>query len=131
MVPTERILGQMLTGGDFEVEVVGDMMTWSEPGAGHIVAFRSADGEPPPPTTVAPTSFDRLRCGPGIVIESRHAADGITPEELAKQIRPETSRVEPGRPLQWWGYDVDGTVVIGVFLGDVPDPDYQVVTCSG
>jgi heat shock protein HslJ len=129
LVPTERILQELLTSSaGFEVSVDGDTMLWT--GAGHKVSFQAATGEPPPPTTTPPQEFDRLRCAPGIVVETRHPDDGITPDQLAKEVEPKTVRVEQGRPLQWWGYDTNGNVVVGVFLGDVPDPDYQIVVCS-
>ncbi len=65
-----------------------------------------------------------------MVVESRHLADGVSPEELAAEVEPTTVRVEEGGPLQWWGYDDQDNVTVVVFLGDVPNPDYQVVTCS-
>lgn len=93
MVPTERILRELLTtGSGFDVTVDGDTMTWS--GANHTIMFAAASGEPPPPTTAPQFDFDRLHCSPGVVVESRHPADGITPEELAVEIEPATVRVE-------------------------------------
>ncbi len=129
MVPTELILQELLTvPGGFEVSIDGDTMVWT--GAGHEVSFQAASGEPPPPTTVPPQNFDRLLCAPGVVVESRHGYDGSTPFELAKEAEPTAVRVERGGPLQWWGYDSKDDVVVGVFLGDVPDPDYQIVVCE-
>jgi heat shock protein HslJ len=129
MVPTERILRELLTSSaGFEVSVDGDTMVWT--GAGHDISFQAASGEPPPPTTTPPQEFDRLRCAPGEVVETRYPDDGINPDQLAKEVEPTTVRVEQGSPLQWWGYDTNGNVVVGVFLGDVPDPDYQIVVCS-
>lgn len=130
MVPTERILTELLTSdAGFDVTVAGDTMTWT--GANHTITFAAASGEVPPPTTAPPQDFDRLDCSPGVVVESRHPADGISPEELATQIEPATVRVEQSQPLQWWGYDEEGSVTVGVFGGDGPDTDFQVVTCSG
>jgi len=129
MVPTERFIREMLTtGSGADVTVTEGTMTWT--GAGHVVTFTSASGAPPSPTTVPPQDFDRLHCTPGVVVESRHPAGDISPEELAADVEPTTVRVEQGEPLQWWGYDDQGNVTVGVFLGDVPNPDYQVVTCS-
>lgn len=128
MVPTETVLSWMLTSGA-TVSVGEGSMTWTGAG-GHTVTFEAAASEPPPPTTTAPQSFGLLQCAPGVVLETRHGADGVSPEDLAIQIAPATVRVEAGGPLQWWGYDAEGDVTVGVFLGDVPDPDYQVVRCS-
>ncbi|MFT7649027.1 MAG: hypothetical protein ACI8Y4_003783 [Candidatus Poriferisodalaceae bacterium] len=49
---------------------------------------------------------------------------------MAQEAEPTTIRVEPGEPLQWWGHDTSGDVVVGVFLGDMPDADYQIVVCE-
>ncbi len=128
MVPTETILAWMLTSGT-EVTVDEGTMTWTGAG-GHTISFEAAGSEPPPPTTEVPRSFGRLQCAPGVVVEARHGEDGATPQQLAMEAAPITERVEQDGPLVWWGYDDEGNVTVGVFLGDVPNPDYQVVTCS-
>ena len=129
MVPTERVLREMLASTGATVEVSDETMTWT--GAGHTITFTAASGKPPPPTTAPQQEFDRLSCAPGVVVQYDRPVDGVSPEELAVEIEPATERVVGDGPLRWWGYDDQDEVTVGVFLEDVPDPDYQVVACQG
>lgn len=126
---SEQVLTDMLIG-DIGVafDAARSTMTWSA--SGHIVVFESADGEPPIPTSPPPASFGLLDCSPGVVVETRRAADGVVPEELAIEAAPEVRRVEPGERLIWWGSDADGAVVVAIALGDVPGAEYQIFTCA-
>ena len=75
-------------------------------------------------------SVGRLDCGDdGVLTEERFPDTGQRVEDLAADATPHLASVEEGDPLQWWGIDTAGEVVVGLFLGDVDEPDWQVVTC--
>lgn len=98
-----------------------------------VVDFEASD-EPPPPTTipdVGKSSLDRLDCSPGIVVEKRVPDSGQDPLDIARDAEPDVIEVEEGRPLWWWGLNQDGTVIVGLALGDMDGADYQVWTCDG
>lgn len=76
-------------------------------------------------------AIGRLDCGPGSMTELRVPDGGQTPERLAIEAEASVVRVEAGDPLQWWGLDQAGKVVVGVLLGDAGGADYQIFTCTG
>ena len=130
MVLSEQALTWLLNGS--EVSRDGDRLTMR--GGPYTVVLVAADGPPPAsePEPEPQATFGPLDCGPGVVREQRHPDDGTPPEELAVEFEPATFVVEPGNPLQWWGFDTQGDVVVGVLLGDAgAESDYQILTCVG
>lgn len=97
-----------------------------------VVDFVASDG-PPPPTTVPEvdnSSLGRLDCSPGVVVEQRVPHSGQDPVEIARATAPAVVEMESGQPLWWWGLNENGTVVVGLALGDADGADNQVWTCD-
>ena len=97
-----------------------------------VVDFEASDGPPPPSTAgeVDSSSLGRLACSPGVVVEERFPDTGQDPVEIAREAAPAVVEVESGQPLWWWGLNENGTVVVGLALGDSDGADYQVWTCD-
>jgi len=95
-----------------------------EPPACHQL-WSEAPIVPPPPEQ----TFDRLDCAPGVVSRVDVRADGVDPEDLARDAKPGVVRVEPDPPSSWWGYNSDGVVIVAVALNDITPVTYTVFTC--
>ena len=83
--------------------------------------------EPPAPPV---ETIGRLDCTGLGIDEVRVPDEGQGPEAIAVTARPDVIGVEAGQPLQWFGVDEAGVVVVAVFLGDADGADYQVFTCG-
>ncbi|MCP5031931.1 MAG: hypothetical protein GY939_09030 [Actinomycetia bacterium] len=81
---------------------------------------------PKPPSE----TWGRLDCTGRGLTEVRTPDEGQTPKSLATAAQPEVVTVEAGHPLQWWGLDGSGTVVVAVLLGDAIPANYQIITCT-
>lgn len=131
LMQVETALREVLWGdGPIAVSLQDNEMTWS---SGSIsMKFARANG--PPPTTTVPRpvrhSVGRLACGDGVVVEKRLSDTGQEPLDIAREAAPATVDVVAGGPLEWWGTDADGTVIVALALGDVENADYQVWVCD-
>ncbi len=104
-------------------------MIWIN-GATRLSFIRSYTG-PTPTTSPPPSSWGRLDCSPGTVIEVRLGDMGVEPEQILLDAEPEVVRVEAGEPLWWWGLDASGRVVAALAEGDITPVQYQLLTCTG
>lgn len=126
---SEQVLARFLDQQDgFEVRVTDQLMRWN--GAGHDVTFVTKDRRPEPLQPPPLQRVGRLDCSPGYVLETQVPDEGQGAEAVVTQAERTATIVEQGEPLQWWGVDAGGQVVVGIFLGDAEGAPYQVFTCE-